>query len=223
MFPLKDDNPRNSLPIATTFIIVLNGIVFLYQLSLEEGAGLFIQEMGLIPYKFAHYDQIYTISSSFPILLTPFSSMFIHGGFFHLISNMWYLWIFGNNVEDSMGHGRFILFYLLTGLLAVFSQVLADTYSRMPMIGASGAIAGILGAYLILFPRAKILTLFFFFYFIQIIKIPAMILLGLWFFLQLLSSGQGEGVAWYAHIGGFISGIIFSKVFAKGKEVRDGD
>ena len=148
--------------------------------------------------------------------------MFLHGGFLHLIGNMLYLWIFGNNIEDTLGHFRFLIFYLLVGLSAALIQVLSDPQSTTPMIGASGAVAGILGAYLLLFPQARILTLMFIFIFIRMIRIPALIVLGFWFLVQLLSitSGYETGVAFFAHIGGFVAGLILVKVFQPQKTRR---
>jgi len=150
-----------------------------------------------------------------PLPLTIFTSMFLHGGFLHLFGNMLYLWIFGNNIEDTLGHFRFFLFYLVCGLLAALVQIISDPNLKVPMVGASGAIAGILGAYVLLFPGARILTLFFFFIFVKLIRIPALIILGFWFFIQLLSVGGANvsNVAFFAHIGGFLGGLILVKVF----------
>ena len=147
-------------------------------------------------------------------VMTIFTSMFLHGGFFHLGGNMLYLWIFGNNIEDSTGHGRFILFYLLAGIAAAFAQLFYDPTSNIPMIGASGAVSGVLGAYLVLYPYARIKTLLFIIIFIKIVELPAIVLLTIWFFMQVLYSGM-EGVAWYAHIGGFVFGLIMIKLFSR--------
>ncbi|MCX5805269.1 MAG: rhomboid family intramembrane serine protease [Proteobacteria bacterium] len=166
---------------------------------------------GLVPYDF-----IMAFTDKYELLpynvLTVFTSMFLHGGFIHLGGNMLYLWIFGNNIEDSMGHGRFIFFYICSGIAAALFQLLYDPFSVVPMIGASGALSGILGAYLLLFPHARIKTLIFIFIFIKVVELPAVVLLTIWFFIQLLFS-QGDGVAWYAHIGGFIFGLITIKIF----------
>lgn len=154
------------------------------------------------------------------------TTMFLHGGWLHVLSNMLYLWIFGDNVEDRMGHFKYLLFYLICGYIASLAHIIVDPLSKSPLIGASGAIAGILGAYLILYPRAKVLTLVFIIFFIQIIPIPAVIFLGIWFFLQLMSGTSGlsaqavQGVAFWAHIGGFIAGVVLVKFFAGRKEVR---
>src|SRR5208337_97498 len=152
-------------------------------------------------------------------LETVFTSMFLHGGFLHVAGNMLYLWIFGDNIEDELGHFRFLLFYLFSGVVAVYAYAMTDSQSMLPMIGASGAISGVLGAYILLFPRAKIHTLLFFGFFWQIVRIPAMFVIGFWIFLQivsgLLSSGsiQHGGVAWFAHVGGFVAGFVTIKLW----------
>jgi membrane associated rhomboid family serine protease len=152
-------------------------------------------------------------------VMTMFTSMFLHGGFLHLAGNMLYLWIFGNNVEDALGHMRFIFFYLASGLVAAGFQLLYDPSSNVPMIGASGAISGVLGAYLVLYPYARIKTLLIIIIFIKIVELPAVLLLTIWFFMQVLYSTSMDGVAWYAHIGGFIFGLLTAKLFAR-KSVR---
>lgn len=214
MIPLKDSIPTRTFPIITVAIIVVNISIFLWELSLfpKEREQL-MRFFGLIPREFT------LALSRNPELLpynvfTIFSSMFLHGGFFHLLGNMLYLWIFGNNIEDSFGHKRFFIFYLLSGIFAAFSQYLQDPMSNIPMIGASGAISGVLGAYLVLYPTSRILTLVFIFIFIKLIELPALIFLTFWFFMQFLYSGI-EGVAWYAHIGGFIFGVVTAKIFTK--------
>lgn len=152
-------------------------------------------------------------------VMTVFTSMFLHGGFLHLGGNMLYLWIFGNNIEDAMGHGRFLVFYLLAGIVAAFAQFFYDPASNIPMIGASGAVSGVLGAYLVLYPYARIKTLLFIVIFIKIVELPAILLLTIWFFMQVMYS-QLEGVAWYAHIGGFVFGLIMIKLFSKKPPMR---
>jgi membrane associated rhomboid family serine protease len=152
-------------------------------------------------------------------VMTVFTSMFLHGGFLHLGGNMLYLWIFGNNIEDAMGHGRFLVFYLLAGIVAAFAQFFYDPASNIPMIGASGAVSGILGAYLVLYPYARIKTLLFIIIFIKIVELPAILLLTIWFFMQVMYS-QLEGVAWYAHIGGFVFGLIMIRLFSKKPPMR---
>jgi len=168
---------------------------------------------GLVPREF-----VTSVSSRLDLVpynvMTVFSSMFLHGGFLHLGGNMLYLWIFGNNIEDAMGHGKFIIFYLLAGIVAAFAQLFYDPTSNIPMIGASGAVSGVLGAYLVLYPYAKIKTLLFIIIFIKIVELPAIVLLTIWFFMQVLYSSL-EGVAWYAHIGGFVFGLVMIKLFSK--------
>ena len=220
--PLKDDNPTNTFPFVTVGLILANCFVFYHQLTLSLPAGQkFVFQWGAIPYQIVYGEVLYG-PGLFPPVLTLFSSMFLHGGFLHLIGNMLYLWIFGNNIEDTLGHFRFLIFYLLVGLSAALVQVLSDPQSTTPMIGASGAVAGILGAYLLLFPQARILTLMFIFIFIRMIRIPALIVLGFWFLVQLLSitSGYETGVAFFAHIGGFVAGLILVKVFQPQKTRR---
>jgi len=215
--PLKDDNPTRSFPLVTLGIIFLNGLIFFHQLNLDPlETTNFIYQWGAIPYQITH-QEIVQVPPQVPIPLTLFSSMFLHGGFLHILGNMLYLWIFGNNLEDTLGRLRFIFFYLLSGLAAALAQVFADPQSTVPMIGASGAIAGVLGGYLLLFPTARILTLFFIIIFVKLIYLPAIIVLGFWFFMQLLNVGgkQGGDVAWFAHIGGFVTGLIFVKIFQK--------
>lgn len=205
MIPLKDDVPSYSFPFVTIALIAANVLVFLYQISLGgRGQEAFVYGAAAIPYQIAHLK--ITSASLVPPPFTILTAMFIHGGLLHLGGNMLFLWIFGDNVEDTLGHFKFLLFYLGTGIVASLTQIFADPASTVPMIGASGAIAGVLGAYFLLFPRAKIFTLVFLVIFVTVIRIPAVIFLGLWFLIQVLSSGFESGVAWYAHIGGFIAG-----------------
>jgi len=220
--PLKDDNPTHGFSFVTVGLIFVNGLVFYHQITLNFAASQgFIFQWGAIPYQITHGEVLYG-KSFVPPILTLFSSMFLHGGVLHLIGNMLYLWIFGNNIEDTLGHFRFLLFYLLAGLCAALTQVFSDPQSTTPMIGASGAVAGILGAYLLLFPRARVLTLMFIFIFIRLIRVPALIVLGFWFLIQILSVSAGmEGsVAFFAHIGGFLSGLILIKAFQPQKTRR---
>lgn len=183
-----------------------------FTLSGMEGQTIY-KYYGLVPREFM--TSFYARWDLLPYnVMTIFSSMFLHGGFFHLGGNMLYLWIFGNNIEDAMGHGRFILFYFLAGMVAALAQFLYDPSSSIPMIGASGAVSGVLGAYLVLHPYARIKTLLFIIIFIKIIELPAIVLLTIWFFMQVLYS-QFEGVAWYAHIGGFIFGLVTIKLFSR--------
>ena len=217
LIPIKDENPTRTFPAITISLILINLLAFIYQLSLGYGeAGQnFISRMGAIPYEITHFRDI-GIPNILPPPLTLFSSIFLHGGITHIGGNMLYLWIFGNNIEDYLGKGRFLLFYIICGITAGLAQVIAIPDSPAPMIGASGAVAGILGAYAIIYPRAKVLTLFFLIIFIRLIYVPAIIILGFWFILQVLSAGGNHaGVAWYAHIGGFVAGIVLVKILSR--------
>ena len=206
MIPLKDDNPTYSYPYVTVGLIVINVLIFLFQLLLgPERFAIFVLITGAIPYEIVNLVDIYP-KDLVPPPFTLLTAMFVHGGLFHLAGNMLYLWIFGDNIEDRLGHFRFLIFYLFTGVMASLAHILINPASTVPMIGASGAIAGVLGAYFVLFPRAGVITLLWFFFFIEIVRIPAVVFLGMWFAFQLLSSGLGGGIAWYAHIGGFIAG-----------------
>jgi membrane associated rhomboid family serine protease len=216
MIPLKDDNPTRTLPLITITIIALNILVYIYQLTMPaEELEDFLFKYGAIPERLAHpFFQAPYIPKTIPAALTIFTSMFLHGGLLHLFGNMLYLWIFGKNVEDFLGRLKFIIFYLISGFFAALIHSLSDMNSAIPMIGASGAIAGILGAYIVLFPRANVSTLFIFIIFIKIIKVPAVLVLGLWFLVQLLNAGaEGGSVAWYAHVGGFLAGIFLIQIF----------
>lgn len=212
MLPLKDNIPSRTFPIITVGIILVNISVFIWELTLKdiEREQVF-RYLGLIPKEMtlALTERIELIPYN---LLTVFTSMFLHGGLFHILGNMLYLWIFGNNVEDSFGHGRFLLFYILSGVFAALSQYLYDPLANVPMIGASGAVSGVLGAYLILYPYARVVTAVFIFIFIKLVELPAFIFLTFWFFMQVLYSGV-EGVAWYAHIGGFVFGLLIGRMF----------
>lgn len=223
MIPIKDENPPERFPLATVVIIGLNVLIFLHQLSLGEGFQQFIWQMGTIPYELTHLVDL-SPKSRVPIPLTLFTAMFTHGGFLHIGGNMLYLWIFGNNVEDSMGRLRFILFYLVCGVVASLAHVLVNADSKVPMVGASGAIAGILGAYVLLFPKARVLTLIFFGWFIRLVWLPAAFFLGFWLLLQVinasLTGATAGGVAWLAHIGGFGTGFSLVKLFARRQRGR---
>jgi membrane associated rhomboid family serine protease len=200
--PLHDENPTSRVPYVTLSLIAINVLVFCLGAFSPQGAQTSALRFGSIPYEITHFR---TLGQALrvPPYLSLLTSLFVHGSLFHLLGNMLYLWIFGNNIEDFLGSFRFVLFYLFCGLAAGLTQVAAAPGSRLPMIGASGAIAGVLGAYLILYPRARVLTLVFFF----IVPVPAGIVLGLWFVAQVLNVGMGGGVAWFAHIGGFLTGI----------------
>ena len=209
--PLRDDNPTRRTSVVTISLIILNAVVFFVQVFSPQGLQYSVLKMGAIPYEITHLRSLaFTFAGSGDVLqrlfppLTLVASMFLHGGLFHLIGNMLYLWIFGNNVEDFLGRVRFVFFYLVSGLGASLFHILLNPNSRVPMIGASGAIAGVLGAYMILYPGARVMTLVF----IWIVPVPAAIILGLWFVGQLMNVGLGGGVAWLAHIGGFLVGLV---------------
>ena len=210
MIPLRDDNPTQSVPVVTRTLIALNAAAFFYELSLGGSLNVFVQWWGLVPLRFA-----YAFAGAEPLaptLATAFTSMFLHGGWIHLLGNLWFLWIFGDNVEDRLGHWKFLLFYLAGGLAAAAAHLLLNLGSAVPTVGASGAIAAVLGAYAVLFPRARVVTLVPIFFFFQVIALPAMLVLGLWFVVQIftgtLSIGASGGVAWWAHIGGFVFGMV---------------
>ena len=210
MIPLNDDNPTTTFPFVTISIVAINIVVFFYQLSLDNIAErVFILKAAAIPYEISRFTDIFP-RDYVPPPLTIITSTFVHGGFLHLAMNMLFLWIFGDNIEDRIGHVKFLLFYLLMGAAAGLTHVAADASSPVPMIGASGAGAGVLGAYFLLFPHAHVRTLFIFIYFVRIVKVPAIVFLGIWFAIQVLSAGNGGGIAWYAHIGGFLAGVFFT-------------
>ncbi|MCI0371854.1 MAG: rhomboid family intramembrane serine protease [candidate division NC10 bacterium] len=211
MLPLRDNIPAQRFPAVTIGLIAANVAVFLYQYLLTpQSAQRMIFLYGLIPRELT--SGVPLVPHPFPVEVTLFTSMFVHGGFFHVGGNMLYLWIFGNNVEDAMGHARFVLFYVLSGLAAAFSQVATGPNSAIPMVGASGAVSGVLGAYLLLYPHARVLTLITLGWFWRLVEIPALIVLGFWIVVQVLNglltfNFQGGGVAWFAHIGGFAAGM----------------
>lgn len=224
MFPLRDENPLVRPPIATVAIIVLNTLawIFLQGWGTESFLLRSICQYGLIPGELLGTIAAGTIvplseqagcAISGDSWYTALTSMFMHGGWFHIIGNMWFLWVFGDNVEDAMGAGRFVVFYLVCGLAAAAAQIMADPASAIPMVGASGAIGGVMGAYARLFPTTHVHTLIFLGFYITIIAVPAWVMLGYWFLLQLLGGlpalGEGSGgVAFWAHIGGFLAGLI---------------
>tara|TARA_Y100000590_G_scaffold57184_1_gene60038 strand:- start:179 stop:865 length:687 start_codon:yes stop_codon:yes gene_type:complete len=214
MIPLKDDNPTSGRPIVTYFIISLCVLIFLMQIGLHSyKSGQLFYSYGLIPSVLMGHNQLPMDLYAVPAFATIFTSMFMHGGFMHLIGNMLYMWIFADNIEDNLGPTKFTIFYILSGIGAAMTQVMMDTYSQVPMVGASGAIGGVLGAYLINHPNARVLVLIPFGFFSQLIKIRALYVLGFWFILQFISSGGG--VAYAAHIGGFVSGMILILFFNK--------
>ena len=217
MIPLKDSNPTERFPIVTVLFMAMSILVYLYEVALGEGRGeYFIGAFALVPARLFHAA---AVPGPLPAGVTLFTSMFLHGGLFHLAGNMLYLWIFGNNVEDAMGRVRFMVFYLLCGMIAAVSHAATNTQSLIPMIGASGAVSGVLGAYLLLYPHARVLTLFTLGFFVRMIEVPAMVVLGFWLVFQFLSAmisqGSGGGVAWYAHIGGFLAGMVLIGLFKR--------
>ena len=230
MFPLRDDNPHFLTPFVTYGIIAANVLAWavLQGLGSEPLLSSSVCRLGLIPgellqtvqpgARFPVGENAVCILGDMPAWYTPLTSMFMHGGWLHLIGNMWFLWIFGNNVEDSMGHARFLVFYLLCGLAAATLQTLTDPDSIIPMVGASGAIGGVMGAYVLLYPRVHVHMLLFLGFYATTIAVPAVFMLGYWFVLQLLSASmsigaEGGGVAFWAHVGGFVAGALLVLVF----------
>ncbi len=211
MIPIRDENPPQRVPVVTRTLIVLNVAAFLYQIGLGPKVAAFMLGWGVVPERLTDAFQGLTPVPS--AMLTLFTSMFLHGGWIHLVGNMWYLWIFGDNVEDEMGSLRFLGFYLAAGVVSALMHVMFNPGSPVPAVGASGAIAGVLGAYAYAFPRARVVTLVPIIFFFQIVALPALLVLGLWFVFQFFSAtlfagGGGGGVAWWAHIGGFLFGIL---------------
>ncbi len=238
MIPLKDDAPRSTTPYINYFLLAANILVFLYQVSLPATGGQayfnsFVRDFGVVPVRIPIWlnggdvpsQYVHVLGTRFvnggTALLPIFTSMFLHGNIWHLLFNMWWLWIFGDNVEDYLGHFRYLVFYLVAGVLATLTHVAFNFYSPVPSLGASGAIAGVLGAYFLLYPSARVLT-FVPFLFIFFLWIPAWIILGYWFVVQFLTgaattiatgAGASGGVAVWAHVGGFIAGLILIKIF----------
>ena len=220
MIPLQDDSPSASKPWVTIGLIASCAAVFLWQCTLDAAAGRqAVAALGAVPAVLLTDARLPADLRWIPRFASPFTSMFLHGGWMHLLGNMLFLWIYGDNVEDAMGHARFLAFYLLCGAAAMFVQALANPDSPYPIIGASGAISGVLGAYLLLFPRARVLTLVLLPFFFTTLRMPAMLLLLLWFAVQLISdlgvSDGGASVAFRAHIGGFLTGMLLVPVFKR--------
>jgi membrane associated rhomboid family serine protease len=221
MFPISDDNPRRHLkPYVNYALIALCVLVFLWQASLgEEGEILSLYQFGMIPVRLIGGEQLPPELAVVPAWSTVLTSMFMHGGWLHLGGNMLYLWIFGDNIEDSMGHVRYLVFYVLCGTAAALAQGFVDPTSAVPMVGASGAISGVLGAYILLHPGATVRVLIFLGFFATVAHIPALIVLGIWFALQLfsgLATPVGEpGVAFWAHVGGFVAGLVLVSFFKR--------
>ena len=232
VIPYKDENPTELTPVLTLGIIALNVLVWLF----VEGAGApeslarSVCQLGLIPGEVLRTvpsgtvvplgDHLQCVLTDAPSWRTLLTSMFLHGGWLHLIGNMWFLWVFGNNIEDSMGHTRFIVFYLLCGVAAAATQMFVDPRSAVPMIGASGAISGVMGAYVLLYPRVRVHTFVTLGFFLTTVTLPAYVMLGYWFLMQLLfgavgtASGMHGGTAFWAHVGGFVAGLVLIKLFA---------
>ena len=234
MFPYKDENPTYLTPVITLVVIGLNVVAWILVQGAGSGPALIrsVCELGLIPGELLGLipagqmvplgPDAGCVIAEQPAYVTPLTSMFLHGSWFHLIGNMWFLWVFGNNIEDAMGHGRFVAFYLVCGLLAAGAQVVADPASPVPMVGASGAISGVMGAYLVLYPRVRVHTLVFLGFFVTRWTVPAYLMLLYWAVLQLLGSlpslagaHTGGGVAFLAHLGGFVAGLALIKLFAR--------
>ena len=219
MIPIKDINPSRKTPVVTITLIVICFIVFFYQVQLGVLNSIFVKMFGVIPYEISHGVDIPPPSPTAPYG-NLISHQYLHGGLFHILGNMLFLWVFGDNVEDKLGRLRFIIFYTVCGISAALLQVLVYPDSTIPLIGASGAISGVLGAYMVFFPRAQIITLVFILFFIDIVILPAALWISLWFLMQFVSAllsvnhlSMG-GVAWFAHIGGFLTGVALAKLFA---------
>jgi membrane associated rhomboid family serine protease len=216
MIPLRDSQPSHGRPLVTAAIIVVNVAVFLYEVSLDPfSANHFIEIYGVVPEQF----ELHTLATS----------MFLHGGWLHLIGNMWFLWIYGDNVEDILGHAKYVIFYLSCGIAASLVHIGFNPASHVPAIGASGAIAGVMGAYLVKFPHSRIVTLVPLFFIFYTVEIPALIILVYWFIIQIFSgfgslgqmaASEGGGVAWFAHVGGFVAGIVLIKVMRARERYR---
>jgi membrane associated rhomboid family serine protease len=219
MIPLRDENPTHSAPVVTIALIAANVIVFIWQLLLPPaGAEAAVYSLGLVPAVLFGSAELPAEIRTVPALMTPITSMFLHGGVLHLAGNMLYLWVFGDNIEDRMGRGRFLLFYVICGIVAALAQALPDARSTIPMIGASGAVSGVLGAYLLLYPRTPVLVAIPLLVVLYTFHVPALIVLGIWFAGQLLSSlaQAGEaGIAFRAHVGGFVAGLLLVRLFAR--------
>jgi membrane associated rhomboid family serine protease len=219
-FPLKDENPTKQFSYMTLLMIILNCLIFFVHLAGGRYyRSLMATKFGVVPYEIMNAVDLNPKVVGGPYI-TLITSQFLHGSFLHLAGNMWFLWIFGNNIEDLVGRFRFIFFYLLGGVVAALLQVLVTADSTIPVIGASGAVSAVLGAYVLKFPRARVRTLMFIFIFVTVINVPAVAFIGIWFFLQVLNSlvGPLSNVAWFAHIGGFLSGLLFIKIFEKRKK-----
>jgi membrane associated rhomboid family serine protease len=233
MFPIRDDQPRFSTPYVTYFIIALNVLVFLFELSISaqgpRALDALVFQFGVVP---QHFEQALAGSPYFTVpgtFLTILTSMFLHAGFLHIIGNMWFLWIFGDNIEDYLGHFLYLIFYLLCGVVASLTHILLNPGSTLPSVGASGAIAGVMGAYILLYPKARVLTLVVLIVFFTFWWIPAWVFLGYWFLIQFLLANAttvssahqtSGGIAFWAHVGGFVAGLILIKVFPQRRRIN---
>ncbi len=209
MIPLRDENRSLTTPVVTRALILINVLAFFFEFGLGPERGAFVVDWGVIPARVA---AVFAGQEHASALTTLLSTMFLHAGWLHLIGNMWYLWIFGDNVEDRFGHAGFLAFYLASGVASAAMHIVVNPGSPIPTVGASGAIAGVLGAYAVLFPKTRVVTLVPIFFFLQIVALPALLVLGLWFVFQFFSGafalgGAGGGVAWWAHVGGFLFGM----------------
>jgi len=222
MLPIRDDTPSRTFPLVTFLLVLANGLVWLWEVSLGGGTALnhFYYQFGFVP---GVLTGVYEAPSwaIAPYFLTTLTSMFIHGSWSHILGNMLFLWIFGNNIEDHLGHNKYLLFYLAGGVLAALVQLLSGPTSEIPTIGASGAIAAVMGAYFFLYPKAKVQTLVFFI-FITIVRLPAWIFLGIWFVMQLFEGtfGAAQGVAVWAHVGGFLFGVVIAWISSRRGRTR---
>jgi membrane associated rhomboid family serine protease len=209
MIPLRDHNPRDRFPLMTVFVVLTNVVVFLWQAALPVPVlERLIASAGAVPREIVTLRD-YWPPAPLPVPLTIFTSMFLHGSLMHLVGNMWFLWVFGDNVEDRLGRVRFLIYYLLTGAVGAVAQSLLMPGSTAPMIGASGAVAGVLGGYILTFPHSRVATLVLWF----VVDVPAWVFLGLWFLGQFFI-GDGSGIAWMAHVGGFLAGLGLVRIFA---------
>ena len=223
MIPLKDTIQKIGFPLTTWALILVNGAIFIFQISLPKDVmENFFYLFGLVPARYSHPKWAILHGLTFDDYLSFLTNMFLHGGWLHIIGNMWFLYLFGSSVEDRLGHIRFLIFYLLAGIAASATFFVLDIHSTVPEIGASGAIAGVMGAYILMFPGAKILTLIPVFFFPLFLELSAFFYIGFWFFLQLFSGtlsftsqGSSGGVAWWAHVGGFITGIVLLPFFRR--------
>lgn len=225
IFPIKDDIPSQRFPFVTYGIIAVNVVAFLFEVSLGQRLDEFIRLVAVVPAEYTAFLQGEPVPM-LKLLLAPLVTMFLHGGWAHLLGNMWFLFLFGDNVEDAMGHGRYFVFYLLCGLVATIAHIITNPHSPIPVVGASGAISGVIGAYLVMYPTARILTLVPILFFFDIVLLPALVFIGLWFLFQ-LSSGLFSllvpnigGVAWWAHIGGFVAGVFLAPLLRERRRYR---